>query len=135
MYSPDERFSLPSNLVLLGTMNTADRSVIALDQALRRRFDFIAMFPDRPPVLGMLRRYLTAKYPDGSLAWVADVVDRANERLDRNVQIGPSYFMREDLDEATVARIWRTSVLPSIEDQFFGRESDLADLQLERLRK
>jgi len=135
MYSPDERFSLPANLVLLGTMNTADRSVIALDQALRRRFDFIGMFPDRPPVLGMLRRYLAAKYPDGSLSWVADVVDRANERLERNVQIGPSYFMREDLDEATVARVWRSSVLPSIEDQFFGREADFADLQLERLRK
>jgi len=133
MYSPDERFSLPSNLLLLGTMNTADRSVIALDQALRRRFEFVGMFPDRSPVAGMLRRYLAANYPDGSLSWVADVVDRANERLDRNVQIGPSYFMRDDLDEATVARIWRTSVLPSIEDQFFGREGELEDLQFERL--
>ena len=135
MYSPDERFALPPNLLLIGTMNTADRSVIALDQAMRRRFDFIGMFPDQEPVRGMLRRYLAAKYPGGGLAWVADVVDRANARLDRNVQIGPSYFMRDDLDETSIARIWRTSVLPSIEDQFFGREREIEELGLDRLRE
>jgi 5-methylcytosine-specific restriction protein B len=134
MYSPDERFSLPPNLLLIGTMNTADRSVIALDQALRRRFEFVGMFPDRTPVAGMLRRYLAAHYPDGALSWVADIVDLANERLDRNVQIGPSYFMRDDLDEAAIRRIWRTSVLPSIEDQFLGRERELEELDIERLR-
>ncbi|WP_169796705.1 McrB family protein [Chondromyces crocatus] len=134
MYSADEKFSLPPNLLFIATMNTADRSVIALDQALRRRFEFVGMFPDRPPVAGMLRRYLAAHYPDGRLTWVADVVDRANERLDRNVQIGPSYFMRADLDEAAVRRIWRTSVLPSIEDQFLGRERELEELDMERLR-
>jgi hypothetical protein len=64
MYSPDERFSLPSNLLLIGTMNTADRSVVGRDQALRRRFDFVGMFPDRPPVAGMLRRYLAANYDE-----------------------------------------------------------------------
>ncbi len=134
MYSADERFSLPANLALIGTMNTADRSVVGLDQALRRRFDFIAMYPDRAPVAGMLRRFLAARYAGSGLDWLADVVDRANARLDRHAQIGPSYFMRDDLDDATIDRIWRNGVLPSIEDQFFGREGELAELELSRLR-
>jgi hypothetical protein len=134
MYSPDDRFTLPRNLLLIGTMNTADRSVVVLDQALRRRFDFVSMFADKPPIRHVLRRYLARQYADGRFAWVADVVEAANAHLDRNQQIGPSYFMRDDLDDATIARVWRTSVIPSIEEQFFGREHELAELDLDALK-
>ena len=71
-----------------------------MDLALRRRFYFVEFHPDDDPVKSVLRRWLSEKAPD--MEWVADVVERANDRLreDRHAAIGPSYFMKDDLDEA-----------------------------------
>jgi MoxR-like ATPase len=114
----EEKFSLPTNLKIIGTMNTADRSIALVDAALRRRFHFHPFFPDRPPIQGILNRWLTQNQPE--LIEVAGLVDRANELLDdRNMAIGPSHFMREGLTEGKVKQIWRRSVIPFIEDQFF----------------
>ncbi len=130
----EEPFALPRNLYIIGTMNTADRSIALVDLALRRRFYFVEFHPDRRPVRGLLRRYLRDKSPD--MEWVADLVDRANGLLreDRHAAIGPSYFMRENLDEGDVERAWEHSVLPYIEERLFGYDpSRLADFTLEHL--
>ena len=129
----DELFSLPENLWIIGTMNTADRSIAVVDLALRRRFHFVEFHPDKPPVEGLLREWLDAYAHD--MSWVADVVDLANEKLsERHAAIGPSYFMRADLDDETVQRIWEHSVLPYIEEQLFGEHARLAEFDLARLR-
>ena len=130
----EEKFSLPSNLYIIGTMNTADRSIALVDLALRRRFYFVEFHPDDEPVKGVLRRWLQAKHPD--MGWVADVVERANELLkdDRHAAIGPSYFMKEDLDEDKVERIWKHSVLPYIEERRFGEGDRLSEFALDRLK-
>ena len=130
----DVPFSLPSNLHIIGTMNTADRSIALVDLALRRRFYFVEFHPDRPPIRGFLRRYLRDQSPD--MEWVADLVDRANDELkgDRHAAIGPSYFLRESLDEEDVERAWKHSVLPYIEERLFGYDSSrLDDFTLEKL--
>ena len=134
-YSADKTFALPENLYLIGTMNTADRSIALVDLALRRRFHFVEFHPDQPPIHGLLRRYLDANAP--AMAWVADVVDRANDLLrdDRHAAIGPSYFMRPGLDDAAVRRIWKYSVLPYIEERLFGDPGGrLAEFDLDKLR-
>ena len=106
-------FSLPPNLWFICTMNTADRSIALMDAALRRRFFFAPFFPDEPPIRGLLRRWLER---EGQDTLAADLIDTANKRLDRDMGIGPSYFMSgETLDEGRVRRIWRRSVLPYIE--------------------
>ncbi len=131
----DEPFSLPENLYIIGTMNTADRSIALVDAALRRRFAFVDFHPDREPVKGVLRRWLQTKQPE--MEWVADVVERANELLkdDRHAAIGPSYFMKDGLDEDMVERIWKHSVLPYIEERRFGGEEVDEEFDLDRLRR
>lgn len=129
-----EPVSLPHNLWIIGTMNTADRSIALVDAALRRRFHFIPFYPDRPPVEGLLRRWLKQNRP--GMEWVADVVDRANRELgNSHMAIGPSHFLRSDLTEEWVELIWEHSVLPYIAEQFFGDEARLEAFALKKLRE
>ena len=126
-------FSLPRNLWFICTMNTADRSIALMDAALRRRFYFAPFFPDQPPVKGLLRRWLTSKGQD---TLTADLVDAANERLDKETGIGPSYFMVEDsLDDARLRRIWNRAVIPYVEEQCFGDAEKLAGFGFDRLKR
>ena len=129
-----ESFSLPPNLYFIGTMNTADPSVVLVDFALRRRFQFVEFHPARPPVAGLLRRWLHRNAP--AMQWVAGVVERANEKLDDSqAAIGPSYFMRPDLDDEQVRLIWKHNILPYIEDQLYGGQERLAGFELDVLRR
>lgn len=128
-----ESFQLPENLWFIGTMNTTDRSIALVDAALRRRFYFFGLYPDEPPVQGLLRRWLRENNRDA--VWVADLVDAANRKLnDRHLGIGPSHFMKKDtLDEARVRFIWEQAVIPYIEEQCFGDEGRLAEFAYDRL--
>jgi 5-methylcytosine-specific restriction protein B len=125
LYRPDEPFSLPMNLWLIGTMNTADRSIALVDTALRRRFQFVPFVLDERadnPIAGLLRRWLRAS---SEPEWVADLVDQVNQELmaslgGGDLALGPSYFMVQGLDEARLRRIWRYRIEPLIEDIFFG---------------
>ena len=130
----EEDFSLPDNLYIIGTMNTADRSIALVDLALRRRFYFIEFHPDNDPVKSVLRKWLKKKNL-GDLEGVADVVDKANELLkdDRHAAIGPSYFMKDGLDKKMVERIWKHSVIPYIEERLFGDDDRINQFNLRTL--
>ena len=129
-----EGFSLPPNLWFICTMNTADRSIALMDAALRRRFYFAPFFPDEPPVKGLLRRWLER---EGQDTLAADLVDTVNGKLERDMGVGPSYFMRrgQKLDESRVRRIWDRAVIPYIEEQFFGDADKLAEFRFDRLKR
>ncbi|MEU4767131.1 AAA family ATPase [Actinosynnema sp. NPDC023794] len=119
----ESAFTLPKNLRVIATMNTADRSISLMDAALRRRFYFIELSPGAQPIDGLLARWLEANAP--TMTWVADVVDRANRLLESHERaIGPSFFMRNDLDEKWVARIWKHTVLPYLGEVVDDRELD-----------
>ena len=130
----DAAFTLPKNLFIIGTMNTADRSIALVDLALRRRFYFVEFRPDEDPIQGVLRRWLRAKAP--GMEWVADVVDNANAKLADypHIAIGPSYFMQEGLDAAGVERIWEHGIRPYLAEGLFNDPNRLADFELEKLR-
>ena len=132
----DTAFSLPENLYIIGTMNTADRSIALVDLALRRRFSFVEFHPDDEPIRGLLRRWLE-KHDKTDLAWVADLLDEANALLkdDRNVAIGPSHFFEEDLSEEVVADIWKHGVLPYVEEALIGNPDRVKEFDLDRLRR
>ena len=125
-------FGLPENLYIIGTMNTADRSIALVDLALRRRFYFVSFDPCEGPIKELLKSWLAENAP--GMEWVADVVAKANKNLDSShAAIGPSYFMKEELDEDAVKRIWKHSVMPYIEEHLFGEPDRLKDFELDAL--
>ena len=129
----DKLFSMPENLYIIGTMNTADRSIALVDLALRRRFHFMEFRSSESPIKDVLRKYLERKAPD--MTWVANVVEHANGLLDdRHAAIGPSYFMKKNLDEDMVKMVWEHNVLPYIEERLIGQPERLAEFSLYRLR-
>lgn len=138
MYSGgDSLFALPRNLWVLGTMNTADRSIGLIDAALRRRFHFKALFPGRAPLDGLLARWLADKAP--GMAAVATYVEQLNaqlrERFGDHLQVGHSYFMVEGLDDRRLEQIWEVDILPFLEDQLFGKEGELESFRLAALKR
>ena len=128
----DKPFWLPTNLYIIGTMNTADRSIALVDLALRRRFHFVDFRPDSPPIHGLLKRWLDKNKPQ--MAWVANLVDRANEELaDHQASIGPSYFMGKSLDLEWARRIWKHSVMPYVEEHLHGEPDRINAFDFDRL--
>ena len=124
LYRPDDAFELPGNLLFIGTMNTADKSIALIDAALRRRFHFVPFFPHEEPHSSVLAKWLAEHNPDAD--WVAGLLEHVNARLidvlgGPHLQVGASHFFSKDLDEVAVERIWRFSILPFIEDQLFGQ--------------
>jgi MoxR-like ATPase len=132
------RFKLPDNLWLVGTMNTADRSIGLIDAALRRRFHFIPFFPGEGALDGVLRRWLArqSRAVQPLAGWVDALNAQLSEQLGRHMQIGHSYFMRDRLTLADVERIWRADIMPFLEDRLFGRpDGELQRYELARIRR
>lgn len=124
----DRLFSLPSNLLVVGTMNTADRSVTSLDAAIRRRFAFIDLVPDKAPIAGLLRRWLEDK---GKPLWIADYIDVVNQGInDSRFKLGPSYFMVLDIEE-DLPNVWNYQILPQLHDVHFGDDKILSKYSFE----
>jgi len=120
------RFKVPPNLYIIGTMNTADRSIEALDTALRRRFSFREMAPE-PELIkttGTLKPGGIIKNPhNGEEINVVKLLNKINERIekliDKDHKIGHSYFMHiTNLAELNTA--FKDKVIPLLEEYFFG---------------
>jgi 5-methylcytosine-specific restriction enzyme B len=126
LYGSDEGqgFSLPANLFVIGTMNTADRSIALMDTAMRRRFSFVELHPSEPPVDGLLESWLKREgYDDRPARLLAALNDRI---ADRDFRIGPSYLMQPAAaTEEGLRRIWRTQILPLLEEHHYGDGTDV----------
>ena len=109
-------FSVPNNVYIIGTMNTADRSVEALDTALRRRFSFVEMQPD-PEILSD-EKY--EKYKDVDLSKLLETINQRIEVLiDKDHQIGHSYFIGiQNIDD--LRRTFKDKIIPLLEEYFYG---------------
>ena len=132
----DEPFAMPPNLYIIGTMNTADRSIALVDAALRRRFYFVEFHPDKEPIKDLLKEWLKGNARDLDDD-VVGLVSLANGKLsNREAAIGPSYFMKKGgLDQTKLERSWKYNVLPYIEEQLYGSNLSLAEFELPNLRK
>jgi 5-methylcytosine-specific restriction protein B len=124
-YRPTEAFRLPPNLYLVGTMNTADRSIALVDAAIRRRFAFVELHPDVDPVRDLLGNFLEAnKRPAEPLVGLLRALNAQIQDADRDLRIGPSYLMRSDVTRpGGLERAWRYDILPLLEEHYYGRLS------------
>lgn len=132
-YWPEELFSLPANLFLIGTMNTADRSIALVDAALRRRFYFVEFSPLKPPVSEVLVRWLEEHGLDPE---PARLLDRLNREIgDDDFCIGPSYFMNRDGEDPNLQRIWERAIMPLLHEHYYGTGWDPDRFGLSAIRK
>lgn len=116
-----ESFGVPNNLYIIGTMNTADRSIALLDTALRRRFDFEEIMPG-PELLG-------GKVVEGIN--LQTLLTRINERItnkyDRDHQIGHSYLMGVNTKEQ-LERAYKNRILPLLNEYFYNESKTVAEI-------
>jgi 5-methylcytosine-specific restriction enzyme B len=112
-----EEFQVPKNVFIIGTMNTADRSIALVDHALRRRFSFIHLGPAFEVLKHRLER---DDLPAESLLTVLRSINR--EIGDRNYEIGISFFMKDgkELRNALEA-IWKGEIEPYLEEYFYDQ--------------
>lgn len=121
-----EPFSVPSNVYVIGTMNTADRSIALLDTALRRRFGFVELLPD-PDICG---NTVLEGIPLGP--WLASLNRRILEYIGRdarNLQIGHAYLLEGAhpvRDFARFARIVQDDLIPLLEEYCYEDYATLA---------
>lgn len=114
-----QKFEIPSNLYVFGTMNTADRSIEALDTALRRRFEFVELSPDSS--------LINNEVDDIDLKKLFEKINARIEFLmDRDHCIGHSYFMKITTFEQ-LKNVFSKKVIPLLEEYFFG---DLAKIHM-----
>jgi 5-methylcytosine-specific restriction protein B len=118
MYSP--QFSLPPKLLIIGTMNTADRSIRSVDIALRRRFDIF----DCPPDLDALRSYYETRenhVGEPLFEGFSELNGDLLSELDRHHLIGHTFFMKDPMTEDVLRRVWDFQVGPIIEEYFLDQ--------------
>ncbi|MBE8965582.1 AAA family ATPase [Nostocales cyanobacterium LEGE 12452] len=109
------RFRIPKNVRIIGTMNTADRSIANIDHALRRRFAFIELRPN----YDVLRNYHRKRgfVVEGLL----NILKQLNQAIaDKNYEIGISFFLTDNLHE-DIEDIWRMEIEPYLEEYFFNQ--------------
>lgn len=123
-------FRLPKSLILIGTMNTADKSIRSIDIALRRRFEIFECRPD----VNILKKYYetaTNEVPnlfEGFVKLNADLADQ----LDRHHEIGHTFFMRQVFTRRDLERMWKRKLLPLIEEYFFDSSDVAAGFTMEK---
>lgn len=110
---------IPDNVVVLGTMNTADRSIALVDHALRRRFAFVALRPN----YAVLTRYLAQR--NVAAGPLVQLLRRLNAEIEPDYQVGITYFLRENL-AGELADIWQTEIEPYLEEYFYDRPEAVA---------
>jgi len=125
-------FHIPSNVYIIGTMNTADRSIALVDHALRRRFSFIRLKPD----YSVLEKNLKDNgYSVDEANKLIEVLKEINQAIDdQNYEVGISFFMKDGNQlKAHLPDIWMSEIEPYLEEFFFDQPKKVDSFRWESL--
>jgi len=118
---------IPNNLIIIGTMNTADRSIALVDYALRRRFFFVDMVPDQNILLGWLTKNsdLDAAGKNKIIRIFNAINNNIREDLSlgENYQIGHTYYFVKNMDAMKIQ--WKYAILPLLQEYLFGDKTKI----------
>jgi 5-methylcytosine-specific restriction enzyme B len=124
-----EVFSIPANVRIIGTMNTADRSIASFDHAFRRRFIFIPLYPN----YDILRHYHSNN--DFPVEQLIIILLKLNQAIaNPHNSVGISFFLRNDLDEH-IESIWQLEIEPYLEEYFFDQPSKVQQFRWNEVEK
>lgn len=124
-------FKIPENVFIIGTMNTADRSIALVDHALRRRFSFIRLRPKYDILKNKLEEF---GLPADSLIRTLSEINRDID--DQNYEIGISYFMKDPeklMDHLPI--IWETEIEPYLEEYFYDQPKKSTKYSWKKLKE
>ncbi len=122
--------NIPSNVRIIGTMNTADRSIALVDHALRRRFAFIRLQPDYE-ILKRFHQKESIGFPVDGLVQVLQDLNRSIN--DPHYELGISYFLKPDLKDH-LEDIWKMEVEPYLDEYFFDNRKSADKFRWESVR-
>lgn len=127
-YSGDA-FTLPLNLWIIGTMNTADRSVAVVDAAMRRRFKQVRFPVDYDALVAWHAERTTVELGEAAAKRLLKLNEILLELLDVDRLVGHSYLMREDLETIGWQVIWDEDLEPVLHDHLLGQLDELGELR------
>lgn len=124
--NPEEKFYIPNNVYIIGTMNDIDRSVDTFDFAMRRRFTFLEIKAE-----DSAQNMLTQEKTKELMTRLNEaIVAKEKGGLSTDYQIGASYFLSIDNGEETMEQLWDTKLYPLLKDYFHGEHKAKEKLEI-----
>ena len=126
-------FRIPTNVRIIGTMNTADRSIALVDNALRRRFAFIPVYPNYE----VLRQYHHREKTDFPVEKLISILNKLNkeEIKNKHYELGISFFLTNPLNEDIIKDIWQMEIEPYLEEYFFNDPEKINDFLWDKIKE
>ncbi|MBE9186557.1 AAA family ATPase [Microcoleus sp. LEGE 07076] len=125
-----KQFRIPTNVRIIGTMNTADRSIALVDNALRRRFAFISIYPNSE-VLRVYHHREETGFPVDKLTSILKDVNRAINN--KHYELGISFFLTKTLAE-DIQDIWQMEIEPYLEEYFFDNQAKMDEFLWNKIK-
>ncbi len=127
----EQLFQIPANVRIIGTMNTADRSLALVDYALRRRFAFIELTPNYVA----LQDFHLKKSTNFPVTALIELLKRINQRIgDKHFALGITFFLREELS-TELADIWQMEIEPYLEEYWFDQPGEVEEFRWDQVRR
>jgi 5-methylcytosine-specific restriction protein B len=124
-------FRIPTNVRIIGTMNTADRSIALVDNALRRRFAFIPVYPNYE----VLRQYHHREKTGFAVDKLTSILEDVNRAINnKHYQLGISFFLTKTLAE-DIQYIWQMEIEPYLEEYFFDNQAKMDEFLWDNIKK
>ncbi|MDF0556706.1 AAA family ATPase [Kamptonema sp. UHCC 0994] len=123
-------FKIPTNVRIIGTMNTADRSIALVDNALRRRFAFIPISPNYE----LLQNYHNREETDFPVDKLIGLLKEVNQAINnKHYELGISFFLTETLAE-DIQDIWQMEIEPYLEEYFFDNQKKMDEFLWDKIK-